>query len=328
MPQKRIVTMTGGSGGAIVLEGLRNRDVSLTAICTTFDDGGSTGRILKEFGNVLPAGDLRRCLWALASPGFARELFMHRLDGNGTELSDHSVGNILLLAAQRMCSDPVAAIQEVSKMLRVQGEVFPVSIDRARLIARLSDGSDVAGEDAIGTRTQHNLDDSRCIEWVCLDSDAYVLRQAAEALRGADLIVVGPGDFYTSIVPNFLPNGVSDAIQDSGAKFVLVTNIMTRAAETRGYDATDFAEKLLEYVPGRDFFDAVLVNNAAIPEDLARKYYDSERAQPVDPRVDDVRWEGLTRKVVYANLLSSQGVKLGVLRHDPDTLAQSIMGCV
>ncbi len=320
---KRIVTIGGGTGGFTVNRGLHGYPVHPTAICTVFDSGGSTGVLRDEFGS-LPQGDIRKCLLALADDAndTLRTVFNHRFAKNGSSLSDHSLGNLLLLAAEQNWG-PIEGIRRVSKLLGVQGDVLPVSINSANICAELSDGSTVCGEGIIDTRS---IEDERTIRRIWLEPAAFITREAVDAIIAADVVVLGPGDLYTSIIPNLLVSGIQEAIRRSNAKLVYVANIMTKWSETRGYTAADLVETLLAYDVGRDGFDVVIVNTASPSAELLARYAEKDKSFPVDfsPAIES-RLSGKVGKIVRGNFLNRAGVEQGLIRHDSHTLAYQIV---
>ena len=320
---KKIVTIGGGTGGFTVNRGLHGYPVHPTAICTVFDSGGSTGKLRDEFGS-LPQGDIRRCLLALAddSNDTLRALFNHRFANNGSPLSDHSLGNLLLLAAEQNWG-PVEGIRRVSEVLGVRGEVLPISINNANVCAELSDGSQVCGEGIIDTRS---IDDERTIKRVWLGPAAFITREAADAIIAADLIVFGPGDVYTSIVPNLLVSGIQDAIKRSKAKVVYVANIMTKWSETRRFTVADFVETLLSYGVGRDAFDAVIINTTSPPETLVARYAQEEKSFLVEysAKIEE-QLRGKVREHICGDFLNQAGVEQGLIRHDSYKLAYTLV---
>jgi uncharacterized cofD-like protein len=256
---RRIVTIGGGTGGFTVNRGLHGYPVSPTAICTVFDSGGSSGILRDEFGS-LPPGDLRRCLLALADDqeDTLREMFQYRFTNGSapSSLSDHSLGNLLLLAAEKIWG-PIEGIRRIGRVLGIQGQVLPISTDSAHLYAQLSDGLHIKGESNIDLRP---LDDGRLVQRIWLEPRAYICREAANAIVNADVIVLGPGDLYSSIIPNLLVEGVADAIKRSRARLVYVSNLMTKWSETRDFTLVDFIKTIHSYNIGREKFDTVLVN--------------------------------------------------------------------
>ena len=320
---KKIVTIGGGTGGFTVNRGLHGYPVHATAICTVFDSGGSTGVLRDEFGS-LPQGDIRRCLLALSDDAndTLRVMFNHRFAKNGSSLSDHNLGNLLLLAAEQHWG-PVEGIRRVSKVLGVQGDVLPVSINRANVCAELSDGSTVCGEGIIDTRS---IDDPRTIRRVWLSPAAFITREAADAIIEADVIVLGPGDLYTSVIPNLLVSGIQDAMKRSNARLVYVANSMTKWSETRGFDVAQFVETLLAYGVGRETFDAVLINTTLPSSTLLTTYALQEKSYPVDFSPDvEMKLRGKVKKFIQGDFLNQAGVEQGLIRHDSHKLAYELV---
>ena len=323
---KKVVTIGGGHGGPVVLKGLFNYPVDLSAICSVFDSGGSTGLIRDEFGDALPSGDMRSCMEALSPHGKLTELLGHRFEGDGSSgprIADHNLGNLILLGAQQRWG-MIDGITTISKILQLRGKVFPVSTNIVHLFGELSDGSIIRSERNIDTRT---LTDERLLQRVWLEPRAFICREAADAIINADMIVIGPGDLFTSLIPNLLVEGIADAISESNATVVYVVNLMTKWAETRDYTAADFAETLVQYDIGRDKLDVVLVNSSPKPSDLLRLYKDRERSI-----VPIVEGESILRRlnfvshcVVSEDVLSKVGLKNNLIRHDPAKLGYCLM---
>ena len=323
---RRIVTIGGGTGGFILNRGFHAYSVDQTAICTAFDSGGSSGALRDEFG-TLPPGDVRRCIVAMAgdSDDTLRELMNYRFpEGNNglSALAGHNLGNLLLSAAEKEWGH-IDGIRRLSKVLGVQGRILPVSIDNANLCAELSDGSHIVGEANIDTRS---VKDERSINKVWLKPSAVVHREVVDAILKAQIIVLGPGDLYTSIIPNLLVRGVAEAIQESKAIVVYVCNLMTKWSETRDFDAADFVEETLKYRIGREKFDVVLVNTAQIPARLLPSYEAEDRSKPVvfDDEVMK-RLSRMTEKVVTGDFLSRASLNIGLIRHGPHRLAKQIV---
>jgi len=322
---KKIVTIGGGTGGFVVNRGLRQYPVSPTAICTVFDSGGNTGKLRDQYG-ALPQGDVRRCLLALArgDDDTLRRLFAHRFERNGSALDDYSLGNLMLLAAQHEW-DAVEGIRRVASVLQVVGTVLPVSVDSAHLCAELSDGETLVGEALIDTRS---LDDVRTIAQLTLDARAFACREAVEAIENAQVIVLGPGDLYTSIIPNLLVEGIAEAINSSLARLCYVPNLMTKWSETRGFGVDTFVQTLQSYGVTRPF-DAVLVNTTPISGELLALYLEKEKSEPVYLGGDveaALLASTAVRKFIKTNLVSASGLAARLIRHDSQLLAHAIVG--
>jgi uncharacterized cofD-like protein len=320
----RVVTIGGGTGGFILNRGLHAYPVKQTAICTVFDSGGSTGILRDEFG-ALPQGDIRRCMLAMAEDkdDTVRRLFNYRFqNGTGSSLSNHSLGNLLLLAAEKEWGH-IDGIRRISRLLGVRGQILPISTDDAQLWAELSDGSLIEGESAIDVRP---LDDERVVKKIWLKPSAFVRQEAAEAIINAHVVALGPGDLYTSIIPNLLVGGVSEAIARSKARVVYVSNLMTKWSETRDFNAVDFLEILLSYNVGREKVDMVLMNNEPISKELVQLYREKDKSSFIN--YDETvakELEVYAHKVVAANFLSTNSLEQKLVRHGPSKLAKCIV---
>lgn len=302
--QKKIVVIGGGTGTFVVLTALRNYPVHLTAIVTMADSGGSTGRLRDQYG-VLPPGDVRRALVALSGASRdLRELFNYRFDSG--ELKGHSIGNIFLTGLEKMKGSFVEAIKVATRVLDVSGEVIPVTLNNINLCAKLVDGTIVRGETNIDIPL-HNPEIP--IKKVWLEPEAYINPDACRAILSADLIVIGPGDLYTSLVPNLLVKGVVPAIKKSKAKKIYVCNLMTKYGETHGFGARDFWGVIEKYL-GRGVLDYAVFNNKKPSASVLRRYR-KENAYFVDP--SDLDLESIKPRIILADLIEPGRF----IRHDP-----------
>lgn len=310
---KKIVVIGGGTGVFTVLTGLKNYPFHLSAIVTTADDGGSSGVLREEFG-ILPPGDIRRVLVALSSDSpVLANLFNYRFE-NGTGLKGHSFGNLFLTALERITGDFNQAVKEASKILGIKGKVIPVTLDYTRLFARLENDLLVVGESNIDV-PKH--DGSLFIEEVFLNPEPKANKEAIKAIKDADIIITGPGDLYTSIIPNFLVKGIKEAVKKSRAKKIYVCNIMTKHGETNKFTAEDFFATLEKYL-GKGVIDYFLVNIEK-PRNYYLGKYNKEKAELVKyDRKLLSSWK--KPRVIFASLLR-QGP---LLRHDPKKLAKAI----
>ena len=304
----RIVAIGGGTGLSTLLRGLKEYTSNLTAIVTVTDDGGSSGRLRQELG-VLPPGDIRNCLVALAdSESMMTDLFQYRFnEGNG--LVGHSFGNLFIAAMCGIAGDFDRAIKESSKVLNIKGRVLPSTLANVALQATLADGSTVMGETAI------SRSGSKISALTLVPSECGPLAEALEAIAAADVIVLGPGSLYTSIMPNLLVPRIADAVQRSSALKLYVCNIMTQPGETDGMTASDHTRVLLRTTTGR-LFDYALIN-VEQPHRLLRAY-ESEGAHQVTPDFDAVAALGVTP--VPGKFVSEERQ----VRHDRKKLAQAI----
>jgi len=286
---------------------------SLSAIVTVSDDGGSSGRLREEL-QMLPPGDIRNCMIALSEDSnLLSRLFRYRFRGSG-DLAGHSFGNLFLAALTEVTGDFVEAVRLSSEVLASKGHIFPATINDVRLIAELEDGREVLGETQI-TAARSPIRRLRLTPEHCLP-----LPDAIAAIRAADVITVGPGSLYTSIVPNLLVSSVADAIAESVATRIFIANLMTQPGETDGYDVRRHLEAVKRYAP-QIRFDYVIVNDRAVNDDQALLYsadgafqvlLDHE-ANGIDPDIE----------VVRADLLKAGEM----VRHDSERLAGVVIAC-
>lgn len=306
----KIVVVGGGTGLSVLLRGLKRYTSNITAIVTVADDGGSSGRLRGEFG-MLPPGDIRNCLVALADKEtLMEELFQHRFS-NGDGLAGHNMGNLLLAAMTQISGDFETAIKEISKVLAIRGQVLPATLEDCALCAEMADGSVIEGESKIPRTDQK-------IKRVFLKpGKCEPVPGAIAAINDADVIILGPGSLYTSIIPNLLVRGMADAIRSSSAVTVYVSNIMTQPGETEGFSVSDHIRAIHQHA-GSGLIDYAVLNVENIPPKLLRKYRD-DGAAPVNPDLKNIEAMGVTpvkRNLVYES---------DVVRHDPEKLAESII---
>ncbi|MFH0801511.1 MAG: gluconeogenesis factor YvcK family protein [bacterium] len=301
----KIVAIGGGTGLSSLLSGLKEHTGNLTAVVTVTDDGGSSGRLRKELG-VIPPGDLRNCLVALADDeSFMSELFQFRFsDGEG--LGGHNFGNLFLVAMTSIAGDFERALKMSSKILAVRGRVLPSTLTPPILCAVLSDSSVVEGETTISKA-------GKPIREVFLKpAHCPPVPEVLQAIREADAIIYGPGSLYTSVLPNLLIDGVPEAIKGSRAIKIYVCNVMTQPGETDRFTASDHVRTILEQI-GEQIFDYVLINDK-MPARLSQKY-EAEGAFPV--RADREKVEEMGLHAICANLIS----ETNMVRHDSKKLA-------
>lgn len=309
-----ITTIGGGTGTFNVLSGLgKNRQLNLAAIVTVADSGGSTGELRDEFG-ILPPGDVRRAIVALSEDTeVVRRLFEYRFK-EGRSIAGHTVGNLLLTALSDIMGGFERGIEELSEMFDVHGKVIPVTLDNVHLGVTLENGDQIVGESAIDIPTH---DATIAIKDAFLLGGGCLNPRAKEAIENSDYVIIGPGDLYTSIVPNLLCDGMVDAIRNAKAKIIYVCNVMTKHGETDGFTVEDFV-RVIEHYIGGGRIDYVLVNTGELRANLLEKY-EAEGKVPV--RLRD------------RELLVSKGIKLierdftsatDYIRHDPRKLARTV----
>lgn len=309
----KIVVLGGGTGLGTILRGLKQVTANLTAIVTVADDGGSSGRLREEFG-MLPPGDIRSCIIALADlEPLMEQLMQYRFNG-GTGLAGHSFGNLFLVALTEITGDFERAIRASSHVLAVRGRVLPSTLENAVLYAELEDGRHVAGESSIGQS-------SSPIRRLTMEpEDASPIPEALEAICEADMLILGPGSLYTSVIPNLLVQETVEAIRSSSAIKVYICNAMTQAGETIGYTAADHVQAILDHA-GPGLIDYVLVNTEEIPEPLLERYR-LEGSAPVEADLDRIRSLGpipLGAPIILTT---------DYVRHDADRLAQFMLGLI
>ena len=308
-----ITVVGGGHGLSVLLRGIKQATSNVTAVVTVADDGGSSGRLRQDLG-MIPPGDLRNCLVALAdTEPLMEKLFQHRFEGS-SELSGHSFGNLFIAAMTQVTGDVETALKESSKVLAVKGQVLPASKEFVRLDAIMEDGTVVCGE-------SHIPEAHKRIHRVKLYPEhAEAVQSSLDAIRNAEAIVLGPGSLYTSVIPNLLVEGIGDAICRSKAVKIYICNVMTQPGETDGYTASMHVKAIMDHA-GRNAVDYVIVNSTPVPEDLKQKYVETG-AYPVV--VDDDALNQLGVGIIKADLITSKDA----IHHDPKKLCDSVMRVV
>lgn len=308
----KIVAIGGGTGLSTLLRGLKRRTSNLTAVVTVSDDGGSSGRLQKELG-VLPPGDIRNCLVALADDeALVTDLFRYRFE-EGEGLTGHSFGNLFLAAMTGITGNFDRAIKESSRVLNIVGRVLPATLSIVRLCAELDDGTVVEGESNIPKA-------GRPIKRVFFESDTVApLDEVVEAIRSADAIVLGPGSLFTSILPNFLIDRITREVANAHAVKIYVCNVMTQPGETENMTAADHVESLFANAGAR-VCDYVIVNSE--PPSKLLEAYAVEHQVPVAPDVERIRELGL--EPVEAQMIS----ETQTVRHDPQKLAALVFAVI
>ena len=303
--KKNIVCIGGGTGMPIVLHALKSHDVNLFAIVTMADSGGSTGILRKDYG-TLPTGDVRRALAVLATTDSPiKELMTYRFKGGA--LDQQSAGSIFLTSLEQVTGSFEAAITAAAELLKVQGEVLPVTLDNVQLCAELEDGTKLHGEKNIDVPNGMRASISRT--W--LEPEANINPKAQAAFAKADLIVIGPGDLYTSLIPNLLVKGVPEAITQSRAKKIYIGNLMTKYGETQNFGAEDFVRAIEEHLS----LDHAVFNTRKPAENVLLEYK-KEKSEYISPPVAN-------KKYILADILSDEE---NFIRHDNgEKLAQVLL---
>ena len=309
----KIVVIGGGTGLSTLLHGLKEHTSNITAIVTVADDGGSSGRLREEF-DVLPPGDIRNCLVALAdAEPLVSKLFQFRFESDG-DLKGHSFGNLFITAMTKVTGDFDAAIKESSKVLAIRGRVVPATLDKVSLVAEYMDGSETVGESRI-PKVNSPIKRIKLRPANCRPTD-----DAIESIRKADGIVLGPGSLFTSVMPNLLVGKFYQEIISSKAVKMYVCNVMTQKGETDDYKASDHLKAIIEHT-SQGIVDYCIVNTARIPDDMVNKYR-SEESSPVIPDSENLR--KMKCKVIEAHIANTKDY----VRHNSDKLAKIIIDLV
>ena len=296
-----VVSIGGGHGLSMLLRGLKSKTSNITAIVTVADDGGSSGRLREEMGIIAP-GDLRNCLVALADKETVLEqLFQYRFGGEG-ELSGHSLGNLFLAALIKEFGNAQNALEAASKVLNIRGQVMPATAQKVRLKAKMSDGQYVEGESEISSYPGKVGEDVRIVHMSTIPKSPMAVGDALEAIRSADLITLGPGSLYTSVLPNLLVPEILQAIRESEAPVLYVCNVMTQPGETTGYTVGDHLKALIDHIGG-GVIDFVLANDGVPREEILQKYA-KVNAFPVEIDRKKVQSFGVT--LIEADLLGAR----------------------
>jgi len=323
----KIVVIGGGTGTATVLSALsRGHKFDLTAIVAVSDSGGSTGRLRDEFG-FIPVGDVRACLAALASGHNSEEvknMLLYRFD-RGEGLAGHNLGNLILTALTDTYGSPGQAIAVASQILRINGQVFPVSEQAADLVIDFSDGTRVIGEDYLN----YTENGGRKIQHVSLTRPVHIYPPAAQAIREADLILFGPGDLYASLIPNTLVDGWRQALQAKTGRFVYIANLMSCFTQTAHMTAREHLDEVTRYAGLQP--EVVVINNQEITDSSVIASYQKAGLEPL---IDDLDAADLLCQVIRAPLVSpvlasaqkADALPRSFLRHHPDHLLQVIEG--
>ena len=306
----KIVVIGGGTGLSVLLHGLKEQSSNITAIVTVADDGGSSGRLREQF-DILPPGDIRNCLVALAdAEPLMRDLFQFRF-GNESELSGHSFGNLFITALSKVTGDFEKAIKESSRVLAIRGRVIPSTFSKVQLVAEHQNGQKTKGETKIVE--QHSP-----IRRVFLDpANCKPSKESFEAIGEADIIVLGPGSLYTSVIPNLLVSGISEKIALCKVPKMYVCNIMTQSGETDNYTAFDHLNTIITHTRS-DIVDYCIVNTGNIPPELLKKY-EEEDSYPVLADSDKIVERGYT--VIEEDIVNTADC----VRHDSKKLSKIII---
>ncbi len=314
----KVLVIGGGTGQSIFLRGLKNFSNDITAVVAVTDDGGGSGKLRRDM-HMLPPGDIRNCIIALADIEPDMEKVMQYRFKEG-ELKGQSFGNLFIAAMNDVYGSFEKAISQISQILAVKGRVLPVSCSHIDICAILQNGDRVCGESAIPVES---IKRKSAVERIVLEPPgAAPLEEVLKAIEKADIIVIGPGSLYTSIIPNMLIGGVKEAIERSDALKVYVCNIMTQPGETDGFDVIDHVEALEKH-SGKIIFDNIIVNDGQIPQNILNQYGNDGAIQV---KIDIKQIEELKRKGIGVILDDFVEIKNGYIRHDACKLARKITG--
>jgi uncharacterized cofD-like protein len=310
-PKKlKIVSIGGGTGLSTLLRGLKRSAADIVAIVTVTDDGGSSGRLRDEFG-ILPPGDIRNCMIALSEDeNLMARLFRYRFNSEGG-LHDHSFGNLFLTAMNGVTGDFAEAVRLTSEVLAIKGSIYPATNTDVNLRAEFDDGTSVEGETRITGAHK------RISRLELLPADAEPLTDALQAILTADVITLGPGSLFTSLIPNLLVREVVPAIQESRATKIYIQNIMTQPGESEQYGVADHILALMDHCDGNLLFPNVILNSGQPSPDVLKRY-EEEGASLVQFNRERLTQMGL--RVMERDLLAEDRV----IRHDPDRLARAV----
>ena len=306
-----IVVIGGGTGLSVLLRGLKEYTSNITAVVSVADDGGSSGRIREEFGMV-PVGDIRNCIVALSDrEDLMEQVFNYRFE-RGEGLKGHSLGNLLLVGMSYLTGSFHDAVSNINEVLHIRGKVVPVTDEPVTLKAILDDDTEIVGESCV------SCSERPIVRLMIEPEDVKPLDEALEAIAAADAVVLGPGSLFTSIIPNLLVDGITDAVISSSAMKFYVCNVMTQSGETDFFTAQDHLNALLEH-SRKGITDYIVVNDQENVEKELLDRYKEEGAIPV--RYDKEALEAMGVKVLEADLLNEKEV----LRHNSARLAEVIM---
>lgn len=319
--EKNIVTIGGGSGQFVLLSGLRDlEDVNITAIVSMVDSGGSTGRLRDELG-ILPPGDILKCILALSPYQTACRSILLKRFKKDRRLSGHSAGNMLLTMLSRYTGNFPAGVAALGEILEVDGTILPVTTDRATLVAELTDGQRIYGEQAIDIPRGTQREQIKDVYLVPHHhSSISVYPPVLDAIRNADYIIVGPGDLFTSIIPNLIVPGVKEALESTKAKIYFAINVMTKYGETHNFRAKDFVTKLESHL--KKEVNGVVANTTR-PDEKVLDIYKEQKSDFVIVDETDPFWG--ERDLLCRDLLDTRGT---IVRHDAAKLTQVISSIV
>lgn len=315
---KKIVTIGGGTGNSILLRGVKNFTSNITTIVTVADDGGGSG-VLREDLGMLPPGDIRNCLVALANTEPIMEKLINYRFSNG-QLKGQSLGNLLIAAMNDICGDFNEAIKEISNVLAITGKVLPMTLDNVKLFAELEDGSTIEGESNI---TFLNRKNGGKIKRVYTSPKLILpLKESIDSIMDADIVLLGPGSLYTSIIPNLLVTDISQALKETKAEVVYILNIMTQPGETNDYSVTDHVAAIIDHA-NSNIIDKIVVNSKEVDKYAKYRYKSIENSTPIyltDEDREDMKELGI--EIIEADICD---ISYDYIVHDPNKLMKAIL---
>ncbi len=315
--KKHITVFGGGTGQSNLLRGLKKYDIELTAVVTMADDGGGSGRLREETG-MLPPGDIRNCIIALSNIEPAMEMLMQHRFKEGS-LKGQSFGNLFLAALNEIYGDFELAVSKISEILAVKGRVLPVTLDDVRLIAMLENGNIVNGECNI---SKESISQNSKISRILLSpADTKPFKEVIDKIENSDIIVLGPGSLYTSLIPNLITPGIAKAIYNSKAIKLFISNIMTENGETTDYTIEDHINAIYDHSEYQ-IIDAVISNNQPVEEKILNRYHEQGQMPLFLDKAQKKNIQSLNISVIEKNLIT---VKDELLMHDSDKIAKTIM---
>ncbi len=316
----KIVVIGGGSGISVILRGIKKVSKNISAVVTVADDGGSSGILRKDLG-MLPPGDIRNCILALSNTEpFMEKLMQYRFKEDS--LSPHNLGNILIAALVEMTGSFEAALLHIHKIFAVTGRVLPVSLEDIAISAKLADDSIVFGESTIPYEAIKK--NSKICSIKIHPENAKIFEEVPKAIKSADVILVGPGSLYTSILPNLLVKGVKESILESKAKVVYCANLLSQPGETTGLELEDYILEIEKHI-GAQIFDTVLVNNKKLSDCL----YDAYKKEGATPlflsKTGKRKLEDNNCRIIEKDFIE---IKEGYIRHNADVVAHVLLDIV
>lgn len=306
---KKVTVLGGGTGTFVVLTGIKNLNIDLGVVVTMMDSGGSTGRLRDQLG-VLPPGDIRQCLVALSeAQDFWRKLFLYRFDKG--DFKGHNFGNIFLSALEKVSSDYDQALDRANYVLQTKGVVIPVTLQKSHLCVEYENGVILKGEGLI----DENCKEVSRIKKAFLEPGVAANPKALERIDDSDILIIGPGDLYTSIIPVLLVDGIKKSIKTFSGKIIYVMNLMTKSGQTTNYTASDHVRDLMQYLGKKP--DHIIINSGTIPEDIIRWYIDHEE-KPVS---DDISKHDHNGRIRTGDVVDNDAI----LKNRADVLTRSIL---